>query len=300
MADKSFCQDCVNREESGYNLSHRQKALASVPADAADGDMIEVTFQIDTTCNAACAMCNPGFSSLWQKQINPAYKLVDFTPVYNNLLSFIDLSKTTTLRFIGGEPFATNQHVNVLRSVPNLENVNIYYVTNGSILPDEETIALWSKAKSVNIVFSIDAIDEQFHYIRWPLTWDKVKNNIDEFSKLDCVTKIKFNVTINPMNILSFPQLESWHNEAALASPKFDPLDLSTCYGIWGTDATPQTVRDQAYTQHADSHKLIRLLDTLPESDPSKWERLVKNMESLDQTRDLSWRDTFPEVAKLV
>jgi hypothetical protein len=39
-------------------------------------------------------------------------------------------------------------------------------------------IELWKKCKSVQINVSVDGIDEHFNYLRWPLQWSQVRDNI--------------------------------------------------------------------------------------------------------------------------
>lgn len=299
LANKEkYCQDCIKRETSGSNKSLRQKSFWQIPESSNDGDVVDLSIQIDTTCNAACSICGPHFSSLWQKELNPIAKLENTINKYIELAKILDLSKLQTIRFYGGEPLVNNNHLILLKAIPNSENVSIMYSTNGSIVPDKETLEIWSKFKKVHISFSIDDIGERFHYIRWPLSWNKVKNNIEQFATFQEVTLINFNCTVNPMNILYFDQLESWNEKLQTRFAKVSTINISACYGIWGTDAIPEKLRSRVIEKYGNGHKIVKLLTSF-EFNPKKWDLLVQEMKRADTRRNLSWTKTFPEVAAI-
>jgi molybdenum cofactor biosynthesis enzyme MoaA len=291
---KTYCQDCIKRENSGTSESLRQKSFLQIPEFANDGDVVDLSIQIDTTCNAACSICGPHFSSLWRKELTPITPLEDTKNQYTKLIEIIDLSKLRTLRFYGGEPLVNDNHLILLNNITNPENVNLMYSTNGSIFPNNNTISAWSKFRSVHIIFSIDDINDRFHYIRWPLSWNKVKNNIEQITNLNEVKSAGILCTINPMNILYFNQLESWFNDIKNRSTKIDKLTTTACYGTWGLDATPQFLRDKIIEKYGDTHRVVKLLDSHQLS-PGKWEALLKEMETLDKRRGLSFQETFAE-----
>lgn len=295
LANKErYCQDCIKREVSGSSESLRQKSFWQVPSTANDGDVVDLSIQIDTTCNAACSICGPNFSSLWRKELNLVTPLVDTTDNYTKLSEMLDLSKLRTIRFFGGEPLVNDNHLILLNAIKNPENVTVMYSTNGSIFPNDKTLAIWNKFNSVNIVFSIDDINDRFHYIRWPLSWDKVKNNVNRFINIDSVKKISVNCAINPMNILYFDELESWFTDLKSNCLKINNLNTTACYGTWGLDAIPETLRNKVIEKYTTEHQLVKLLNSF-QTVPGKWEALVIEMELLDARRKLSFKQTFSE-----
>jgi len=301
LANKEqYCHDCINRESRGFNTSIRNHSFKCIPEDAEDGEIIDLSIQIDTTCNAACVMCGPHFSSLWQKEANPKAILFDASDKYKNLIDILDLSKVKYLRFFGGEPLVNDNHLIMLNAIQHPEQVNLLYFTNGSIFPNQETIQAWNKFNKVFIKISIDAIDDRFHYIRWPLKWNKVENNVYEICKLDCVASVIITSTINPMNILYFDELESWFTNLKTKFLKVNTLDTSICYGTWGLDAIPQQLREQVIKKYGNDHRIAKMLDSILTVDSTKWNKLVAEMLRLDLQRNLSYTEIFPEVISIV
>lgn len=297
LANKEhYCKDCIRREKSKFNISMRQLAMNRIPEDSVDGDIVDLAIQVDTTCNAACTICGPYFSSLWSKQLNPTFQLVDVENKFQKLAQMLDLSKLRVINFLGGEPLVNDNHLIILNAIPHPKNVTISYTTNGSIFPDDKTLNLWRTMKGVDLVFSVDDIDDRFHYIRWPLDSDKVRNNIKQFANSGLVDKIMINCTINPMNIWYFDQLEEWTNRLSIEINQPIRLNISACYGTWGIDAIPLKLREKVIEKYGDGHQIVKLLSTIHTTDLTKWDLLVDNLKNLDAARKLSHQETFSEV----
>ena len=296
------CHECLGREQNSYGVSHREFAKSYIPKDAIDGDMYHVAVHIDSTCNAACVMCGPHNSSLWQKQNDPTVKLKDYSAQYQKLVSFTNFDKLRRLDFVGGEPLLSNHNVEFLKNVTHPADVEVLYNTNGSILPSTELIELWSTFKNVDLAFSIDGMNEQFEYIRWPLSWKKVEDNMLHY---DSILKDKLGLymhfTANPMNIFYFKDLENWYSKRAWPnrSNEFSGLQVSPCFGTWGIDATPLKLRKHIEDKFGSDHIITRLLKSHEEV-PGKFQQLIENMEMLDEKRNMSYKDTFSEVLKIV
>ena len=60
----------------------------------------------------------------------------------------------------------------------------IHYNTNGTQYPEEEILELFPHFKHVHVAFSIDDVEEQFEYQRYPATWSEVNSNIDKWDKI--------------------------------------------------------------------------------------------------------------------
>lgn len=296
------CHECLGREQHSYGVSHRQFANSYIPKDAVAGDMYHIAVHIDSTCNAACVMCGPHNSSLWQKQNDLNVKLKDYSLQYQKLLSLTNFDKLKRLDFVGGEPLLSSHNVEFLKHVTHPAEVELLYNTNGSVLPSTELIDIWSAFKHVDLAFSIDGMHAQFDYIRWPLSWKKVERNMLDY---DSVLKDKLGLymhfTANPMNIFYFKDLETWYSKRSWPnrSNEFSGLQVSPCFGVWGIDATPLRLRKHIEDKFGTDHVLTRLLKSHPEV-PGKFQKLVENMEMLDEKRKVSYKDTFAEVLKII
>lgn len=179
------CGHCWKDEDSGH-ISKRSEKFTKV-----DDPSIILSLEYNTLpiCNAKCIICGSKYSSLWVadelklkelKNSNYIFSDVSIKEIKNKGFQYdnLNLSQLEYLYFNGGEPLLTNDHIDVLSKIKNLENLTLSYNTNGSIYPSPETLEYWNKTKTTRIWFSIDAIDDQFNYIRFPLQWGEVKSNI--------------------------------------------------------------------------------------------------------------------------
>ena len=65
------CGQCKSIEDSGmYDKSPRARsALDVADENAPDNHPVRYEINLDQTCNAACIMCSPAFSTTWEKQV---------------------------------------------------------------------------------------------------------------------------------------------------------------------------------------------------------------------------------------
>jgi molybdenum cofactor biosynthesis enzyme MoaA len=290
------CYECLQREKTNFRLSGRIAALEYIPEDAEPGEAYQLEFQIDTTCNAACAMCGPHLSSLWQKQNNvTVLKDSIIQQMHTQVFSMIEVDKVSMIRFLGGEPLLTNSHFDIIKSIPDPSTVTIAYVTNGSIYPDDEVLKLWSKFKKVMIAVSIDGIDDQFSYIRWPLKWSWVSSNFVKLALALPNISMSINYTVNPMNASYIVDFEEWLDSTQTEFNIKVKKTFSACFGDWSIERAPQSLRSELIEQCSSDHPLIGILKSF--SEELEYNTLVNNMNNLDQLRNLNWRQTFSKVA---
>ena len=108
--------------------------------------------------------------------------------VYHNIDSWQldDLVNVEKLSFFGGEPLLDKKHSALLKKLIDADRAKettLFYSTNGQQI-GKHYEKLWSQFKRVEIFFSIDGIEEQFTYLRWPGDWNKTVKNIDWFLDL--------------------------------------------------------------------------------------------------------------------
>ena len=106
------------------------------------------------------------------------------------------------VKFFGGEPLFTDTHLKFIKHIPYPEQVILHYTTNGSIYPNDMILEEWKKFKTIIFAASLDGIEEQFDYVRWPLPWNKVSKNLMRLRENKDIWNIIFRVefTVNFLN----------------------------------------------------------------------------------------------------
>ena len=307
-ADKEYlpgCSKCKLKENThGYKNTQRGKFNEEL-LFADDDTIAKLEIVLDTTCNAACIQCGTYQSSLWRNEYakrDPKFIHIQPESQIDNKIEIIkknvDLQKVKIFHFWGGEPLLTDTHLKFLREIENPEEVKIQYTTNASIFPDDETLKLWSRFREVKIGLSIDGIDDQFHYIRWPLKWNKVVNvlkNIKDNSPYN--TLFHINSCALPLNVLYTQRLGEWASENFSLDYYQRKINLNYIRGEGFLDIalTPMNLRDEVWKKLGEDHVVSKILKEVEIKDYSD---MIGYLDHWDPIRKLDWRTTFPELVK--
>lgn len=308
------CSFCLHREKNNMH-SPRLESLRSTP-DYQAGNIVSFEFQIDRDCNGACLICGPWNSTTWEKSTPELREYeIDFdlenkstvSTYIKQIKSTVDFSQTLKLLFLGGEPLRSDTHVEIIKEVQqvkSLDQIQIEYITNGSIRPSDETIDLWKKFKRVTLILSIDAVGEHFNYLRWPLKWHQVENNIRYLLDLN-IPNLRFtcSYTVTPFNIFYHETYVNW------AKKFFNGVDSKivnidrffaqpfSASGIMNTSAIPnslqQEIRDKYQIDVAGGHPVTKLLKDF---NPTDYQTFMNYVNLHDHHRRTNWRTVFPEI----
>ena len=315
------CEYCNDKEKRGIS-SPRQRAetypenILGLRPDNNPDDITSLELQIDSGCNAACLICGEHNSSTWEKynigritDKSNSNKLIDLNNVlrtksrFDKLKQTISLDKINMIVFLGGEPLDSDLHKEMLheiKKVKPLSDVDVRYITNGSKIPDEETINLWRELKNIRIVFSLDGIGEHFNYLRWPLQWNQVEKNIKFIMDLEISSmEIGISSAINPFNIFYYDRYIAWEKEffkdtTSKVGMRFSKSFEST--GIINTYCIPLKLSIQIYKKYFISEPwLVRHMNKF---DAKSYDEFVQYIKLHDEKRGLNWKEVFPEIVE--
>jgi len=206
------CTKCFKEESSGI-ISKRQWETV-VWKERLDLDSIVANTQADGTlpvsipyfdlrlgnlCQLKCIMCSPHDSSQWVADYKKVYPLFQSPLIkkqmgwerkeFNNKWHenpkfwkqlYEQIPYLKHLYFAGGEPLMIREHKLFLEEIVKrgyAKNISVRYNSNG-VLVNDEIIELWKHFKVVRYSCSLDGIEEPGHYIRYPLDWKTVEENL--------------------------------------------------------------------------------------------------------------------------
>ena len=305
------CSECENRESKGL-FSPRLESLKQpmlLPSDD-DGVIKRLEIQIDKDCNGACLICGPWNSTTWEKYENKL-KNIPIKDVLNsdiNTEKFIDqitkninFDQVEDILILGGEPLRTNSHLILLDKIKNPANTTVRYTTNGSYQPTEETLKVWKRFKEVKLAFSIDGIGGHFNYLRWPLQWNQIEDNLRFLLALKNtnVQIMPFSYTTTPFSLYYHDRYQDWATnffKDTTVDPTrafMRPWQPRGSYVPMSLSAVPENLAEAIRKKYGAEHSITKLLQ--PYS-------LVKNIEFKnyinhhDQHRGTDWRTVFPEM----
>lgn len=214
------------------------------------------------TCNLACLLCGPGASSRWRAELG----LEKFNDLDTNVEDY-DFSKIEHVTFTGGEPLLNETTLEILRRLNS--DTNIHFHSNGTVLPTQEHLEQFARFEKFLLVFSIDDVEQQFEYLRWPAKWSDVVDNIFWFrDNAPDNVKFAFNVVVSKLNEDSYHRVKDWMSQHLPQNKK----GIDTIF----------------YTN--ETNGLLHRTENLDNRNP------VKFLDEIDSRRGTNWKLAFPLV----
>lgn len=258
-----------------------------------------IDIQADITCNGGCLICGPWSSSFWQSELS-RYREFEIAPVrhdlhqlVNSIFAQIDTSELRLLQFLGGEPFLSDVDQWAMAHINNPGQCMLKYTTNGSVFPKLDRITSWKKFKEVLINFSIDGVGPQFEYLRYPLQWSRVEDNVKRMIDINA-DNVAFHInhSVTPLNIYFYQEFLDWVAKT-FPPERFRGIHTHPAYGTMSVASTTGKVRQMVVDRYGSDHLLSKMLADNPYCDTgfTEW------IEKWDQRRSLNWRSVFKAIA---
>lgn len=309
----SACQKCWNLEEHGLKSDRQVKNsgldfywdrdLESIRQDAIDGkltDILILKLFTSRTCNATCISCGPSNSSSWSQltqRVNPeiqpdSYKFIDIDKIKTK----VDFKELKMLSLIGGEPLYEKKNFDLLEHIIELENTNVFLsiVTNGSVKLTPRQKQILSKFKNINFSISIDGIESVFEYMRYPLKWTDLNNNLTFFQEL--TDNISSNYTLSNLNILYHNETIEWfdkNNIVYSVNPIYGPSWLQP-------RALPVSIKKLLKLQLSatDYNTFIGPIHT--DQDQRNFQLMLEQSKKQDTSKKIHMKDYLPELHSML
>lgn len=309
----SACQKCWNLEEHGLKSDRQVKNsgldfywdrdLESIRQDAVNenlNDILMLKLITSYTCNATCISCNASASSSWaqlNRRDNPeiqldSYKFIDIDKIKTK----VDFKKLKMLSLIGGEPLYEKKNFDLLEHLVELGNTNVFLsmVTNGSVKLTPRQKQVLSKFKNINFSISIDGIESVFEYMRYPLKWTDLNNNLTFFREL--TDNISSNYTLSNLNILYHNETIEWfdkNNIVYSVNPIYGPSWLQP-------RALPVSIKKLLKLQLSavDYNTFIGPVHT--DQDQRNFQLMLEQSKKQDTSKKIHMKDYLPELHSML
>jgi MoaA/NifB/PqqE/SkfB family radical SAM enzyme len=222
-----MCQRCFREEDVGIKSARQawnDKWTESKEYTLdAPFDIKYVDLRLGNLCNLKCRMCNPYSSNMWVKEwhlVEDALSESEYDRLSNmtwperektweNLYSIAHTVEEIYLT--GGEPTIIKEQHKLLDYFierGTAKDIRLKYNTNLTNVP-QHLLDKWSKFKRVQLNCSIDAVGDLDRYIRYPSTWDKIKENFEKVRTVERCN-VEIHCTVQMYNILKLNELIEW------------------------------------------------------------------------------------------
>jgi len=304
------CQQCWDTEDSGLKSKRLQdNERFQHLFDRIGNDILPPAYydlKLGTICNIKCRICS-SFSSfkwaddekkLYGEVLNPnlqSFWVQDNSPVWKDLESVIEHMEY--LDFTGGEPFLIKRHVQLLEKCVEqgyAKNISIHYNTNGTIKPTKKMLDIWKHFKWVEVMFSIDGIGDHFNYQRHPADWKVAEENFNFVKGHDYIHTSVCH-TVNIFNVLYLDRFKKWFNKQSLPQ---DRLYLNMLHGPshYNIKCLPLRAKEHVKKYLNDDG----ILEFMMSEQLDSIDDFIKYTNKLDQIRNESFKNTFPELSEIL
>lgn len=179
--------------------------------------IIHLEILVNNTCNLKCFMCDPIYSTALGSE-RRTLGWIDSYPVTNHkdqAQSAMDqLPDLKSVSFIGGEFFFSKENIPLLETAIN-RKLKINMATNATTLLPKH-LDLLKQATHADIQISLDGIGDSYDFMRYPATWNTVKDNILLLKKTMSAHSIHASAVAQPLNIQYIAPLMEWCNQNLL------------------------------------------------------------------------------------
>jgi hypothetical protein len=252
------CKKCFDEESQGVVSKRMWETggwvedgidIADLVSQTVDGvvpeNLVYLDLRLGHTCNLKCIMCSPHDSSMWVADHKKVFKLFTHSELksqmrwdqdsFNNYWHenpnfwkemYAQIPNLKQVYFAGGEPLLIKEHKLFLEEIVRqgyADKILVRYNTNG-LLIDDDIISLWSKFKKVKVGFSIDAVGEKDHYIRYPSDWNTVVTNLHKLDNTPANIQGSIATAIQILNIKHLPELAKWKIEQNFKKINFENI----------------------------------------------------------------------------
>lgn len=301
------CSNCQRLESAGHysfrkgtndGLGIYGKTNLSGPA--------RIDLMFDISCNLACRTCGTHSSTYWQKHLkdNGLWDKPVFTPRNKNdvidALSKLDLSNLRMLVFCGGETLLGQEYWDVaewlVNHVPNAkEKFTLCFQTNGTQTIHPKNFKTIEKCFLVKLHVSLDGIEQQFEYLRWPASWDQVTENLNNL-KFTLPSNVMFLVeeTISIFNLATTSRLDQWAKDNFSTNREGDVINHTKhlAMGLFGLKAL-----SQEYVSSL-SDNARNLVPAFFQEDINSIYAALREIQKYDRLRNQTFEQIFPEAAQ--
>jgi len=307
------CRECWDREDRGIRSPRADKMDWHGDTAPTAVELTSLHYNVPPLCNAKCITCGPDLSSAWAAENakfhptiigNRVFNIIRHAPVELKL----DLTQLYLVYFNGGEPMLSKDINLVLNEIKlqqgTLDMIHLQINTNCSVWPSEEDIELWSQCGKISLMCSIDAVQEQFEYIRYPLNWQEVSTNVKKFATINpkhtpIMCMLVPNIGIH--NALEYGKLLDWFDTLQNDHKTYDINPMLTAGPLALTNASKK-LKQMMLDSLGDDPRLDvirRFIENTDNTGDNQGDWIDYLETTIDYRRNLNWRETFPMLSQL-
>lgn len=320
------CHRCWDEEVAG-KTSLRQRQYEYFPDDYKNfiksGLWLQgpktAVFKTSNVCNLACRSCGGWDSNTFEKEgkhyidTYQTRSLIDSTRFHNrfvprekpkhmDFMQYKDIANNLEkIDFFGGEPFLNVTQLDLLEYLASSglsKKITLFYSTNCTNHPTERLKRAWDKFKRVEISMSIDGIEDQFEYLRWPGKWKDAHEVMEHLmtlkNSLNCEVYTMAGLTYSLLNMWDADNIYKWL-KTKIGDVYVNMVESPSYLSL---HCAPDHVK-LAVRQHVAHAEILGYID-IQKHNPLLWKQFIIWTKRQDLYRQQSFAKVAPEFFELI
>ena len=311
------CDTCWTDEQiEGKSLRINE---SNNPVNISNPKITHLVLKLTNLCNEACLTCSPHDSSLWEDEFiknSTPLKSIGLTDEMsrsmrtlkfqgNNLKSLHKISSNlTSLILRGGEPTIHKEaydYIKFLSDSGYSKQIELGMNTN-ALTYNPKFIKYLSNFKKADVMLSIDGYSDINEYIRWPSKWNRLDQNIKQYTALGNPFIVGINLTVSVWNIFYIKEILEYFKSYSTFT-HFNLVYFPTLQSIRNM---PQSLKDKALEQLSQvpgTEVLQNFINLEPsvEYTLEEYQNEILNYTiPLDKSRNLNFKECLPVLYNLL
>jgi len=335
----SACDTCWQIENRGQGESYRLKSSPAENTNINNPQLQGIDFAFGENCNLRCRMCFPSSSNKlrldyqyfvnnnidtkgiygyeWQENIKPNdFDSNSHQMVYNwkdgvqwkHILD--NIHQLNYIKATGGEPILTegfNQFIDTAIDQGVAKNINIELHSNSTKFTDT-LIDKLNQFKSIHLNASIDSVEINYEYVRYPMLWPKLESSVHNIlSKISVPFEFEINCVVSLINAHYIVDLQQWQQKLQSMYPNITmslhtdllyPQEKYTSVKFLPKYLKQQILQNLKQSQQNSTLKVrySKIIDYINENMdfsvvPQHKNNIIKELTVFDQSRQQNYRD---------
>lgn len=256
------CSDCFDKEEKGghsdrirYNRIYRDFIEPNIETGNQYSSPLDLDIRPSNLCNLKCRMCGPANSSQIQKEFSSDYVQKKYGAYINKSVDFesinIDVSiwnsenekyllheNLKKIKLLGGEPSIMPETDSILDYLISIGRTDVtLHITTNLTNSNKKFIDKLSKFSNLEFNYSIDGVGDVVEYIRTPIKFKAIEENIKIYESLGHGEII---CTVQALNLFNMIDTLKWADSINVPI-FFNSLENPTWASVYNI---PKDIRD--------------------------------------------------------